>query len=96
MSDNSVRLQITLRRSIPAEKAILDMLDGAGTGIARQHLLRDLLTRAVQAAATPAQVAAPVVVAPARPAPSKASEVMPAAPAIPQTGKSKRPLADLM
>lgn len=101
MSDNSVRLQITLRRSIPAEKAILEMLDGAGAGVARQHLLRDILTRGIQSFMAPAAapvVAAPVASVPPRPAstPVLAVQPIPSAPAVSPAVKSKKPLAELM
>ena len=97
MSEKSVRLQITLRPSVPAEKAVLDLLSEAETGIARQHLLRDILVRGVNSMSVPAAVTT-VVQAPVRApvrAPERVSVPMPTpepAPAV----KSRKPLADLM
>lgn len=103
MTEKTKRLQIVLRHSIPAEAHILKMLADMPPGVARQHLLRNILQAGAQAiAGSPVlPVVNPVsqiINQPPVPKPASTPPVMPA-PAIPEPTAVENPrkrLANLM
>ena len=105
MTEKTKRLQITLRHAIPAEDLILSMLEKTPAGIARQHLLRNILQAGVLAMANPSASAgithAPQTIAALPAVPAKTNPVhIPAPHPVPQEPETaetpRRRLSNLM